>query len=225
MTWAAVAVGGASLVSGYMGSKGADDQLDFMEEQLAFQKKLFEENKTNFKPYMESGTTALNQYQAQLGLGGEPAFDVTQIPGYQNALKQGIGAVNQGGAGAGMLMSGERLKGLQSTGQNIFGDYYNNYMNRLSGLQEQGFNAASNLSNVQGNMSAQMGQTRSAMGDASAAKWNAIGQGVGGMMGAGAGMMGGGGGGMPTSGYGPQRSGYSGATGGGGLSALAMMGM
>ncbi len=110
----------------------------------------------DYQPYVQGGRSAQEQMMAQLGLGGPAkAFDVTQLPGYQQSLKQGIGAVNQGGAGAGMLMSGERLKGLQDVGQNVFGDYYNNYMNRISGMSQQGMSAVGNLANIRSGGTAQ----------------------------------------------------------------------
>lgn len=104
---------------------------------------------TNFQPYMNAGQAGMQQLMAQMGLGDtSQAFDVTQLPGYQQSQRQGIMAVNQGAAGAGMLNSGERLKSLQASGQSVFGDYYNNYMNRLQGLTGQGLNAASSASNT-----------------------------------------------------------------------------
>lgn len=96
------------------------------------------EFKGNIKPYIGAGKRALGQYEAQLGLTEGPVFDVTTLPGYQASLSRGLDAVNQGGAGSGMLMSGERLKGLQSAGQQVFGDYYRDYMNRIMGLSNLG---------------------------------------------------------------------------------------
>ena len=209
---------------------GGDD--DSMDDMMALIARNTAAAEKDYQPYMAGGQSAQEQMMAQLGLGGPAqAFDVTQLPGYQNALKQGIGAVNQGGAGAGMLMSGERLKGLQSTGQNIFGDYYNNYMNRLTGMSNQGFSAAGNLANIRtGGMTQQLGlmqdeqaQKGNMMGDMLGLAGTGLGMMFGGPMGAavggsiGSSLGGGGGGGMMQ----PQ---YGGA-GGGGLSALKMIGM
>jgi hypothetical protein len=211
MTWAAVAIGGASLVSGAMGSSAAKKQASQSKKALAFQMMQYQENKKNFSPFIQAGTSAQNQYMSQLGMGNEPAYDVTNMPGYQNALQQGLSAVNQGGAGAGMLMSGERLKGLQSTGQNIFGSYYNNYMDRLQGLQSQGLNAAHSLAGNQGAMVQQMTNTRGAIGDAQAQQKSQMAQGITGGLGALSGYMGSpsaaGGGTAPNS-VGPMASGY-----------------
>lgn len=119
-------------------------------------------------PYMTAGTDALSQLRAQMGMGdgSVQAFDVTQLPGYQQALEQGLGAVSQGGAGAGMLMSGERLRGLQQAGQDVFGQYYGGYMQNLQNLVGGGQQAATNLGqmglqsmgNLIGNVSGLAGQ-------------------------------------------------------------------
>ena len=102
------------------------------------------------KDIRQGGKAAYQQYLAQMGMGdgNTPLFDVTQIPGYQQSLQQGLSAVNQGAAGAGMLMSGDRLKGLQSEGQKVFGNYYQDYMGRLQGLSQQRQDVISNKANL-----------------------------------------------------------------------------
>lgn len=101
-----------------------------------------------FRRYMEGGNTAMEQMMAQMGLSDQRAFDVTTLPGYQQSMNQAISAVNQGAASEGMLHSGERLKSLQQAGQSVFGNYYENYMNRLMGLSQQGLGAASSAQNT-----------------------------------------------------------------------------
>lgn len=160
-SWSAMDIatlGGTKLLGGMgdMFGGGGDGGMDDMLALIARNTKAAEQD---YSPYLTGGKSAQEQMMAQLGLGGPAtAFDVTQLPGYQNALKQGLAGVNQGGAGAGMLMSGDRMQGLQSTGQNIFGDYYNNYLNRLTGMSNQGFSAAGNLANIRtGGMTQQLG--------------------------------------------------------------------
>lgn len=156
------------------------------------------------KPYTSGGASAQNQLMAQLGLSEGPAFDVTQLAGYQQALDKGIGAVNQGGAGAGMLMSGERLKGLQNAGQQVFGNYYQDYMNRLTGMAGRGQQAGMGLGQLgqqaagtflgasQGmaNTYSQMGQLSAQQAAADAAAENASGTNWGDILGT-AGTIGG----------------------------------
>jgi len=234
-TTTAIMTGGLSEIFGGGGGLFGGGGDDSMDEMIALIKANNEAAERDYGSYMQGGQSAQEQMMAQLGLGGPAqAFDVTQLPGYQNALKQGLSAVNQGGAGAGMLMSGERLKGLQSTGQNIFGDYYNNYMSRLTGMSNQGMSAVGNLANIRtGGMTQQLGlmqqeqqQQGDMMGDMLGLAGTGLGAMFGGPMGAavggsiGSSLGGGGGGGMMQ----PQFGG-AGGNQGGGLSALSMFGL
>ena len=65
----------------------SDAASDEIERGLQYAKDMMTQTRADFDPYMQSGTRALSQYEAQLGLGGEPAFDVSQIPGYQQQLQ------------------------------------------------------------------------------------------------------------------------------------------
>jgi hypothetical protein len=217
-TTKAILTGGLSEVGGMFGGKkgGSSSTNKAMLRMIAENTAKAEQD---FSPYVSGGRSAQEQMMAQLGLGGPAqAFDVTQLPGYQNALQQGISAVNQGGAGAGMLMSGERLKGLQSTGQNIFGSYYNNYLDRLTGMSSQGLRAAGGLADIRsGGLSGQLGvmqqqqqQKASQFGDLLGLAGTGLGMMVGGPAGAAIGGSIGsmaGGGTAPNS-VGPMASGY-----------------
>jgi len=118
-----------------------DQSMDAIRRGKRYQRSRLRESRRLSKPYRSMGKQATGQLMAQMGMGGE-AFDVTQLPGYQQALEQGLGAVNQAGAGAGMLMSGSRLEGLQQAGQDVFGQYYGDYMNRLMNMSGRGQQAA-----------------------------------------------------------------------------------
>lgn len=188
----ALATGGLSLLGGGGGLFGGGDD-GATKRMMAMIAQNTAAAERDYQPYTSGGKSAQEQMMAQLGLGGPAqAFDVSQLPGYQNALKQGLGAVNQGGAGAGMLMSGERLKGLQSEGQNIFGDYYNNYMNRLTGMSNQGMSAVGNLANIRtggtaqqvGLMQGQQQQKADRFGDILGLAGTGLGMAFGGPLGA-----------------------------------------
>lgn len=155
MSWGMVAGGAMSLVgsSGILG--GGDDGMDDYMDMIAAASRKAEQE---YKPYTEAGTSALGQYQAQLGLGGEPAFDVTTLPGYQGMLGSRLDAVNQAAAGGGMTFSGQRLQDAAAAGSDVFGGYYSDYMNRLQGLQGQGMSAVGNLANIRMGGAGQMAQ-------------------------------------------------------------------
>lgn len=134
----AVATGGLSLLSGGGGGSNIDTE--------AYNRALGQ-SQQDLSPYTTGGASAQNQLMAQMGLGGNtPAYDVTQLPGYQNAMKQGLLGVQNQYAGTGL--GANQMMALQQKGQNIFGDYYSNYMNRLSGMSQQGLGATQSLNQL-----------------------------------------------------------------------------
>ena len=146
MSWVAVGGMGASALMGGMGG-GGDDGPDFTAAIEGINKSIVQA-KEEMKPWTTTGRQANNQLAIQLGLAEGDAYDVTQMAGYQGALEQGLNAVNQGAAGSGMLYSGQRAKDLQSEGQNVYGSYYNDYMNRITGMSNTGLNAAQTYVNA-----------------------------------------------------------------------------
>lgn len=112
MTWvtAALIVGGTSLVSGYMGAKGAKDaartQLEGTREGMAYQKEMFDILNEQQKPYREAGYGALTRINEMLpGLTAPVSREeILGLPGYQFAIDQGTGAARQnmnvGGGGS-----------------------------------------------------------------------------------------------------------------------------
>jgi hypothetical protein len=103
MTWvtAALIVGGTSLVSGYMGAKGAKDaaqtQLQGTREASALQKEMFDVLNEQQKPYREAGYGALTRIGEMLpGLTAPVSREeIMGLPGYQFAIEQGVGATRQ----------------------------------------------------------------------------------------------------------------------------------
>lgn len=220
------------LLSGLLGESESPDfgkSIKDIQAAQAYGKEQYGDFRKQINPYIQAGGNALSQFQAQMGMGGD-AYDVTQLPGYQAALKEGLGAVNAGAAGSGMLMSGSRLKGLQSAGQRVFGDYYNNYMNRLSGMMNMGQSsvmgmgqlgqqaAGLNMQGAQGTAGyrAQQGMLEAQAANADRADTlGLIGSGIGMMAGGGfGGMFGGGAAAAPAASGGSFNAGFGGAGGG-----------
>ena len=112
---------------------------------------------------------------------------VRQTPGYQAQLQQGMDAIDRAAPLRGGMYSGRRMQALNDYGQNTFGSYYNDWMNRVGGLAGQapqiggqigqmGMNMAGNIGNLMINRG--NAQAQGALNSASA--WNgAIGQGLG----------------------------------------------
>lgn len=138
--------------------KGYADAAAMSEDQMA---EMQARNRADAMPYMNAGNAANRQLLAQLGLdptGTTRAYDVTQLPGYQQALKQGLAGTNQGLASMGLVGSGEQMRQLQSVGQNVFGDYYSNYMNQLQQITSRGAGSTANLAGVNSQLQGSMYQ-------------------------------------------------------------------
>lgn len=101
------------------------------------------------KDIRAGGKEAYQQYLAQMGMPSTAtAMDISQTPGFQNQLQQGMNAVNQSAGSAGMLMSGDRLIGLQDVGMQTYGNYYQDYMSKLMGLTNMRQSAITNRANL-----------------------------------------------------------------------------
>ena len=171
---AAGAVGG-SLISSSAASGAAKTQAAASAQALAAQQAMFGDIQHNMEPYLGAGYSALPAYTAALGLGGtsaaglvggpngslispfNPTMDqLSQTPGYQFALQQGLQSTQNGFAAQGLGASGAALKGgsqyaeglASTTYQQQFQDYWTNNLNALNQLQTAvggGQNAAAQL--------------------------------------------------------------------------------
>lgn len=72
MSWVAVAVGGATLVSGYMGAKGQKDAAKAAgqgaDKSAQVQWDMFNQARSDNEPFRQAGLTGLQEYMALLGL-------------------------------------------------------------------------------------------------------------------------------------------------------------
>ena len=130
MTWGLTAVAGATLVSGYMGSKAAgaaaDAQAQATQEGLAAQERMFNKQVELQEPWRQAGINALNK----LGTGFTGQVDLTQDPGYAFRLSEGQKALERSAAARGGLQSGSALKAAQRFGQDYGSQEYQNAFNR-----------------------------------------------------------------------------------------------
>jgi len=113
------------------------------------------------------------------GQGQQSMYDyIRNMPGYQDQLQQGIGAIDRAASARGSINSGQRMKALNDYGQRTFGGFYNDYLNRVGqmagqapviaqGLGQQGMNYASNV----GNLMVQGGQARAQGSMGAAQSW------------------------------------------------------
>lgn len=160
-------MGGASILGGILGGKGAKKaakaEVQMGREALALQSKMFEEGRSDLAPWREAGGQAIGQGLAML----QPGYDYTASPGYDFRFKEGQRAVDSSAASKGMLMSGGTLKDLTRFGQGVAAADYNDQFNRLMAVSSGGQQAATstaglgqNYANASSNLLQGIGQAK-----------------------------------------------------------------
>jgi hypothetical protein len=149
MPWIAI---GSAVIGAYGSMKGAGAQADAAKqsaqwaanasaEDIAFNKKIFEQQQKDQEPFMATGREALGQYQAGVASGDlsytPSEFDYENAPGYefrQDELNRGI---NNAFAARGLTGSGASLRQSARVNQEFSSQEYQNAFNRyLTGEQQ-----------------------------------------------------------------------------------------
>lgn len=145
------------------------------------------ENRPEPTPFQTAQFGQAQQVQEQPLTQQTIADMVRQTPGFQAQLDQGIRAIDRAAPLVGGMYSGRRMKALNDYGQQTFGSFYNDWMNRVGGLAGQGQQVAQNVgaagmqnaANV-GNLMMQGANARAQGSMNSASAWSgAIGTGLG----------------------------------------------
>jgi hypothetical protein len=147
---AAGAVGGALINSSATGaaSQAATNAANANNQ---LETSIYNQNSANAQPYIAAGNTANTALQGFLGLGGDPAAtqkafqNYLNSTGYQFNLDQGLDAVNQSKAAAGLLRSGSAVKALDAYGTGLADQYGQQYVGNLQNEVSTGQSAASGL--------------------------------------------------------------------------------
>ena len=79
------------------------------------------------------------------GSGADIASIVKATPGYQAQLDQGLKAIDRAAPLTGGMYSGRRMKALETHGQNTFGGYYQDWLNRVGGMAGQAQTISQNI--------------------------------------------------------------------------------
>jgi hypothetical protein len=100
-----------------------------------------------YDPYYQTGTAANTAYANAVGLNGQAGYDAARgafqaSPGYEWMVNQASDAAMRKANAGGMLASGNTLDALTRLGSNLANQEYQNYLNRLQGLGQQGMTAA-----------------------------------------------------------------------------------
>lgn len=126
----------------------------------------YPELSTAFAPQISTGGAANAAIGNLLGLNGttgtsasQPAYDdYLNSTGFKYNLNKGSEAITDNNAAKGMLYSGSTLKGLDTFGQNLNSQYFQQYLNQLLGLTTQG-NTAGQIIAGAGQQSSSTGQS------------------------------------------------------------------
>jgi len=157
---AAAIIGGATLVSGYLGSKAtgkaAGQSADAAQRGVDEQARQFDITQEQYKPFREAGLRGLSKYENlanQEQVGNIPSsfsytaedFATGKDPGYEFRRSEGLRALDRVMGRRGQLGSGARYRGLMDLGQNLAsaefgaarGRAFQDYSTQVSREQEQ----------------------------------------------------------------------------------------
>jgi hypothetical protein len=196
---AGIAVGGATLVSGYMQGQAAEDaaqiQAGSAEAGIAEQRRQFDAMRELLKPYTEAGLPALEAQQAFLGLQGPEAerAAIERIRGgetFKALTRQGEEALLQRASATGGLRGGNIQAALSQFRPQLLSSLIEQQYGRLGGMTALGQQSAAgvgaagletgaNVANLLGQQGAALAGGELAQGRAFASIPSAISGGLG----------------------------------------------
>lgn len=182
------AILGASLIGGaasiYGANKASSSQSKAAQQALAFQQGVYNEGKQNLSPWIGTGQGANNLLSSFYGLGADPALGENALarfresPDYKFAFQEGMGALENSAAAKGGLLGGNQIRRTVEFGQGLASNNLGNYLSRISGISQQGQNAASSLAGFGSNMGQQIGNSYGNLGQAQASGYVGMANGV-----------------------------------------------
>ena len=167
MTWVAVGVAGATLVTGVIASNAsrsaADKQSQAAQNANQLQWNMFQQQQENQRPWLEAGQGALGQLTNLTGPGGEFSTPLSMSslqfdPGFAFRMQQGQEALDRSGAARGMTLSGAQVRGLTDYGQGIGSQEYQNAWNRAMSDRSTRFGQLASMAGLGQAANAQIGQ-------------------------------------------------------------------
>ncbi len=138
-------LGGASLLSGFLGydaaDKAADAQLAGVNAGIGEQRRQFDLMRSDQAPYRDAGYAALGRLSDLIN--AYRPFDGTELasdPGYQFGMREGRNALEQSAAARGGLFSGKTMRDLLQFGQDYGSTMFDRRMNMRLNEQNQRYN-------------------------------------------------------------------------------------
>lgn len=199
VAWVGAGIAAVGVVSNVInGNKAANAQEQAAANATGEERREFDINQANLKPFRDAGLSVLPELQSGLTPGGEfnrsfTLKDFNADPGYQFRMDQGQQALERSAASRGGLLNGGALKAITQYGQdfasNEYSNAYNRYnndmttrFNRLSALAGTGQTATNTIAQLGSTTAGQIGSNILGAGNAQAAGYvnqgNAINSGV-----------------------------------------------
>lgn len=154
MSFVAVAIGGAGILSAGASIYAANKQSSAADAAAALQQQQMATNSKNAQPFITGGQGASNLLQSFYGIGGDPALGQSALtafqksPDYQFALKGGTEALDNSAAAKGGVLGGNQILAQTQYGQGLATQNLQNYLKQLSLMSGQGIQAAGNVAGV-----------------------------------------------------------------------------
>jgi curli biogenesis system outer membrane secretion channel CsgG len=208
--WVAAAIVGSTVVSGVIQSnaakKAAGQQSAAAQLGIDEQRRQFDALQVLMKPYVGTGTTALGQQAALIGVSGPEAQQAAisalqQGPEFNALVRQGEESILQNAAATGGLRGGNVQGALAQFRPQVLSSLIEQQYNRLGGLSSMGQNAAVGVGNAGMQTGTNISNLLAQQGAAQAGGTLAAGQAWGNTIGS---LAGGLGRGMAYQGYTPQ---------------------
>jgi hypothetical protein len=165
------AAGNASQTQSDAANYAANLQKQEADNALGFQKQEWQTQQNNMAPWLQEGQGALTQLRGMTSTPGQGLLEgftppsmaeAGAEPGYQFALQQGLGAMQNSAAAKGSLESGNTMEALNNYGRNAaesnYQNVYNRSFNTFQSNQTNQFNRLAALSGVGQQTGAQLGQ-------------------------------------------------------------------
>lgn len=141
-------MGGASILGGVLGGKGAkkaaNAQVDAANKALDLQKQMYDQSRADLAPWRDAGGQAIAGGLAML----MPGYDYKTSPGYDFRYGEGLRAVDSGAAAKGQLMSGGTMKDEMRFADGLASADYNDQFNRMMAVASGGQQAATTGANA-----------------------------------------------------------------------------
>jgi hypothetical protein len=137
--------------------QAAELQRQTAQEQLALQKRIYEEGVARQQPWLTAGEQALNRLipMSEYTPFGQAQFQ--QDPGYAFRMSEGLKALDRQAAARGGLISGGALKAAQRYGQELGSQEYQNAFNRYQAERQARLSPLQSLAGVGQTTAQQMG--------------------------------------------------------------------